>query len=144
MDFDSVSKAIKKGDVLQVRHYLDQGVPADLSNQYGLTLLMCAALEGNTAAGRALILKGAQVDRRNKFQDTALSLAAHTGHPSFVDLLVKAGASLDGHPFGASFEDFLDWASKYGTGSQECMTRTKAIIKSARASGKTNVPVPPE
>jgi ankyrin repeat protein len=108
MDFDAIQRRIKKGDVVQIRHYLESGLDADLANQYGWTLLMLAALEGNTAVGRELISHGARLDRRNKFGATALSLAAQTGHPSFVELLLQSGARLDGHPFGSSFEDFLD------------------------------------
>lgn len=134
MNFDDASKAIKIGDVLRLRSYLESGLDPNLPNQYGWTLLMRAAMEGNTAVGRDLIQRGAQVDARNKFSDTALSLAAHTGHPGFVTLLIEAGASLDGHPFGNSFEDFLEWASKYGTGSREAMAKTKAVIESARAT----------
>jgi ankyrin repeat protein len=134
MNFDEASKAIKKGDVLRLRHYLDSGLDPNLSNQFGWTLLMCAAMEGNTAVARELIMRGAQLDARNKHSDAALSLAAHTGHPGFVALLIDAGASLDGHPFGRSLEDFLEWASKYGTGSREAMAKTKAVIESARAA----------
>lgn len=90
---------------------------------------MLAALEGNTAIGRELIEYGAQLDQRNKFGDTALSLAAHTGHPAFVELLLKTGASLEGHPFGSSFETFLDWAAQYGTGTPESMVKIKKIVK---------------
>lgn len=133
MNFDEASKAIKKGDVLRLRHYLESGLDPSLSNKYGWTLLMCAAVEGNTAVGRELIQRGARLDARNKHNDAALSLAAHTGHPGFVALLIDAGASLDGHPFGKSFEDFLEWASRHGTGSQEAMAKTKAVIASARA-----------
>jgi ankyrin repeat protein len=133
MNFDEASNAIKKGDVLRLRNYLEAGLDPNLSTQYGWTLLMCAAMEGNTAAGRELIQRGAQLDARNKHSATALSLAAHTGHPRFVALLLDAGASLDGHPFGKSFEDFLEWASNYGTGSREAMAKTKAVIESARA-----------
>ena len=46
-----------------------------------------------------------------------------------LHFLVDAGASLAGHPFGKSFEDFLEWASHYGTDSQEAMTKTKDLIK---------------
>jgi len=127
-------EAIKRGDVLRIRQSLESGLDPNLSNQYGWTLLMVAAMEGNTAVGRELIRRGAQSDTRNKHSYTALSLASQTGHPGFVALLVDAGVSLDGHPFGASFEDFLGWASKYGACSQEALTKTKAVIESARAN----------
>jgi len=95
---------------------------------------MRAAMEGNTAVARELIQRGAQLDARNKHRDAALSLAARTGHPGVVALIIDAGASLDGHPFGESFEDILEWASEYGTGSREAMAKIKAVIESARAT----------
>ena len=132
MSFDEVAKEIKKGEVLGIRHFLLSGGDVNLSNRFGRTILMLAALEGNTAIGLELIQGHAQIDQRNKFGDTALSLAAHTGHAGFVELLLKSGASLDGHPFGSSFESFLDWAAQYGTGTTEAMTRIRRSVRDKR------------
>lgn len=132
MDFNEVEKAIKRGDVIRIRRFLDSGGDANLSNRFGWTLLMLAALEGNTAIGRILVEYSAQLDQRNKFGDTALSLATHTGHPGFVELLISSGASLYGHPFGSSYETFLDWAARYGTGTAEAMVKIKRIVDAKR------------
>jgi uncharacterized protein len=134
MNFDEATRGIKKGDVVGIRHFLDSGGDANLSNHLGWSLLMLAALEGNTAIGGELVERGAELDRRNKFGDTALSLAAHTGHPGFVELLVRSGASLDGHPFGSSFESYLDWAAQYGTGAPEAMVKIKRTVRTKRES----------
>lgn len=64
---------------------------------------MIAAFEGNTAIGSLLIESGAELDARSKDRNTALSLAAHRGHASFVELLLTSGASLECHPFGNTF-----------------------------------------
>ena len=140
MDFDELGKAIKKGDVVRIRHFLQSGGDANLSNHLFWTLLMLAALEGNTAIGEELIQRGAQLDMQNKFGDTALSLAAHTGHVGFFELLVRSGASLDGHPFGTSFESFLDWAAQYGTGAPEAMAKIKIIVKAKREGVRVDAP----
>ena len=133
MDFNEAQEAIKKGDVIGIRHFLDSGGDANLCNQKnGLTLLMLASHNGNTAIGRELIQKGARLDSRDFFGWTALATAAHNGHPGFVKLLIESGASLEGHPFGSSFEDFLDWASQYGTGSPEAMIKTRKIVREKR------------
>ncbi len=113
MTFDEVSKLNKKGDIIRLRQALENGLSPDLSNQYSWTLLMIAALEGNTSIGTLLIDKGSNLDRRNKFHATALSLAAHSGHPSFVKLLLSRGASLECYPFGNTFDDWLNWVAKY-------------------------------
>jgi ankyrin repeat protein len=141
MDFDGLSKAIKKGDVVRVRRYLDSGGDADLSHKFGCTLLMCAAFEGNTAVGTELIRHGAQLNLLDKQGWTALSHAAHKRHPGFVELLCKSGASLDAG--GSPFESFLDWTSEYGgTGSQETMAKIKSIVKATREARETEPPQP--
>jgi ankyrin repeat protein len=119
MTFEEAQTAIKKGDVISLRHALDAGMTPDLSNQFSWTLLMIAALEGNTSIGSMLIDSGAELDRRNKFNETALSLASHSGHPSFVELLLTGGASLDCHPFGNTFDAWLNWACQYGRCSEK-------------------------
>jgi ankyrin repeat protein len=64
MDFDESHKAIKKGDVIRIRHFLQSGGDANLANRLCWTLLMMAALEGNTAIGEELIQRGVQLDIR--------------------------------------------------------------------------------
>ena len=119
MTFDEASKLIKRGDITRLRDALERGLNPDLCNKNSWSLLMIAALEGNTSIGRSLIEKGADLDKRNKFRETALSLAAHSGHPSFVKLLLTSGASLDCYPFGNTFDDWLNWVSKYSRSSEQ-------------------------
>jgi ankyrin repeat protein len=128
MTFNEASKLIKKGDVISLRKELQAGLSANLCNQYSWTLLMVAAMEGNTSIGSLLIENGAERDGRNKHRDTALSLAAHTGHASFVDLLLRSGASLECHPFGNTFDDWLNWACQYG----RCSTRIRTLFDKER------------
>lgn len=49
MTFAEVHRLIKDGDLLCLRHELDGGLGASFSNQFSWTLLMLAAIEGNTA-----------------------------------------------------------------------------------------------
>src|ERR1035441_7499855 len=128
MTFDEANKVIKKGDLIGLRNELEGGLDPNLCNQYSWTLLMVAAMEGNTSIGRLLIEKGADLARRNKFRDTPLSLAAHTGHLSFVKLLLENGASLECHPQGDSFDVWLDWACKYG----RCSAKIRALFHKER------------
>jgi ankyrin repeat protein len=119
MTFDEASKLIKKGDIIRLRKELQEGLSPNLANQYSWTLLMIAALEGSASIGSLLIESGAELDRRNKGRETALSLAAHTGHSSFVGLLLTGGASLECHPFGNTFDAWLNWACQYGRCSEK-------------------------
>ena len=128
MTFHEAAKLTKKGDVVGLRRAFQDGLSPNLCNQYSWTLLMVAALEGNTSIGSLLIECGAELDTRNKFHDTALSSAAHTGHASFVDLLLRNGASLDCHPFGDSLNAWLSWACQYG----RCTERIRELFENER------------
>ena len=110
--YDKAHGFIKKGDLVSVRHELDGGMSPDLSNRFSWTLLMLAALEGNTAIGELLLSRGATIDRANPFGETALSLAAHGGHTPFVRLLIAHGASIDCRPHGHTLEHWM----KIGSG----------------------------
>jgi hypothetical protein len=63
MTFDEAHIAIKKGDIISLRHASDGGMTPDLSNQFSWTLLMLAAIEGNTAIADLLVSRGADVNR---------------------------------------------------------------------------------
>jgi ankyrin repeat protein len=111
MTFDEAHKLIKKGDVVSLRHELDGGLGPGLSNQFSWTLLMMAAIEGNTSIGELLISRGASINAANDFGETALSLAAHGGHSKFIRVLLANDAATDCRPHGHSLEDWLRVAS---------------------------------
>ena len=128
MTFDEASKLINKGDIIRLRKELQNGLSADMANQYSWTLLMIAALKGRTRIGSLLIESGAELDRRNAFHATALSLAAHAGHLSFVRLLLTSGASLECQPFGTTIDAWLNWACQYG----RCSKKIRALFDKER------------
>jgi ankyrin repeat protein len=107
MTFDALHRLIKKGDVISLSRELEGGVSPNLSNQFSWTLLMLAALEGNTNIGELLISRGADVNATNNFEETALSLASHNGHTRFIQRLLAHGASTNCRPHGSSLEDWL-------------------------------------
>jgi ankyrin repeat protein len=111
MTFEEAHRAIKRGQT----DLLEEAVPAALSvnssSRFGWTLLMLAALEGNTKIGTLLLDCGADVGALNNFGENALSLAAHKGHLPFVKLLKLRGASADVRPHGHDLESWLRNAS---------------------------------
>ena len=109
--FDESHRLIKKGDPVSLRHQLDMGLSPNLSNQFSWSLLMLAALEGNTSIGELLISRGASLDTTNDFGETALSLAAHHGHALFIQILLASCASAECRPHGHTLEDWLKTAS---------------------------------
>ena len=77
--FHSARRLIKRGDLIGMRHALEAGLDPNLTNRFGWTLLMLAALHGRSDFAQLLMSCGADSARKNKFGDSALSLAAHKG-----------------------------------------------------------------
>lgn len=101
MSYDEAHRAIKRGQIDALSEAVPKTMPATTANRFGWTLLMLAAMEGNTKIGKYLIDSGAEVNALNDFQETALSLAAHKGHIPFMELLVEHGALPIATPHGS-------------------------------------------
>lgn len=55
----------RAGDADALAAYVDAGVPANLTNDKGDSLVMLAAYHGHSAAVSALLARGADADRAN-------------------------------------------------------------------------------
>ena len=105
-------RAVKKGDLASLRLAMSSTLSPNVSNRFGWTLLMLAAIEGNTSVGEFLISAGADVNAANDFGETALSLAACGGHLRFVELLKQRGADASHlRPHGQDLETWMRSAS---------------------------------
>ncbi|NYI94373.1 hypothetical protein HNR12_000650 [Streptomonospora nanhaiensis] len=82
----------RRGDTAALTAYLDAGVPVNLTNDKGDTLLMLAAYHGHAAAVAALCERGADVDRLNDRGQSPLAGAVFKGEDAVVDVLVDHGA----------------------------------------------------
>lgn len=85
----------RTGDAGTLAAYLDAGVPADLTNDRGDTLVMLAAYHGHRDAVAALLERGADPDRANDRGQTPLAGAVFKGEDEIVRLLLAAGADPD-------------------------------------------------
>ncbi|MFE2069442.1 ankyrin repeat domain-containing protein [Streptomyces sp. NPDC059467] len=72
--------------------YLDAGVPANLTNDRGDSLVMLAAYHGHAEAVRELLARGAAADRVNDRGQTPLAGAVFKGETEVIKVLLKAGA----------------------------------------------------
>ncbi|QNP73894.1 ankyrin repeat domain-containing protein [Streptomyces roseirectus] len=72
--------------------YVDAGVPADLTNDRGDSLVMLAAYHGHADAVRALLDRGAPAGDVNDRGQTPLAGAAFKGETEVVRILLAAGA----------------------------------------------------
>lgn len=88
---------------------LDVGVPANLTNSAGDTLLILAAYHGHAETVRALLERGADHARVNDKGQTALSAAVFRQAGGIVDLLLDAGADPAlGRQSGIAVAQFFD------------------------------------
>ncbi|WP_326689480.1 MULTISPECIES: ankyrin repeat domain-containing protein [unclassified Streptomyces] len=82
----------RHGDTDTVGAYVDAGVPANLTNDKGDSLLMLAAYHGHPETVRALLARGADPDRANDRGQTPLAGAVFKGEDDVVRILFEAGA----------------------------------------------------
>ncbi|THA30576.1 ankyrin repeat domain-containing protein [Streptomyces sp. A1277] len=80
------------GDTDALAAYVDAGVPANLTNDRGDSLLMLAAYHGHAEAVTALATRGADPDRANDRGQTPLAGAVFKGEDAVVRALLDAGA----------------------------------------------------
>ncbi|MCW5254018.1 MULTISPECIES: ankyrin repeat domain-containing protein [unclassified Streptomyces] len=82
----------RQGRTGELVAYVDAGVPADLTNDRGDSLVMLAAYHGHADAVRALLARGAQADRINDRGQTPIAGAAFKGETEVVKALLEGGA----------------------------------------------------
>ncbi|GAA2626124.1 ankyrin repeat domain-containing protein [Streptomyces vastus] len=82
----------RRGETEALVAYVDAGVPANLTNDRGDSLVMLAAYHGHAEAVRALLERGAEADRVNDRGQTPLAGAVFKGEDAVVRVLLDAGA----------------------------------------------------
>ena len=100
---------VRAGDAEAVATYLDSGVPVNLTNSQGDTLLILAAYHRHAAVVRALLDRGADTGRVNDRGQTALAAAVFRQDRPIVEALLQAGADPHhGERSAVSVADFFD------------------------------------
>ncbi|MEU6625935.1 ankyrin repeat domain-containing protein [Streptomyces litmocidini] len=99
----------RAGDADALAAYVDAGVPANLTNDKGDTLVMLAAYHGHAAAVTALLERGAEADRPNDRGQTPLAGAVFKGEDAVIRALLAAGANPE-----AGTPSALDTARMFG------------------------------
>ncbi|MBC7632842.1 ankyrin repeat domain-containing protein [Aeromicrobium sp.] len=85
----------REGGAETLAPYVDKGVPVDMTDASGNTLLMLAAYHGQADTVAALLERGADTDRLNDRGQSPLAGAIFKGEDEVVRLLVAAGADPD-------------------------------------------------
>ena len=85
----------RAGDAARLAAHVDAGVPVDLTDPAGNTLLMLGAYHGHADVVMVLIERGATVDALNDRGQSPLAGAVFKGEDDVVRVLLAAGADLD-------------------------------------------------
>jgi len=84
--------ASRRGDTNTLRPMVEAGLPVDLQDEKGNTLLMLASYHGNVDTVRMLLANGANPDARNDREQTPLAGVAFKGYLEVAQVLVEGGA----------------------------------------------------
>lgn len=79
----------------ELSEFVERGLPVDVQDGEGNSLLMLAAYHGHLGTVRELIALGADVDLRNDRDQSPIAGALFKGEDDVVRLLREAGADLD-------------------------------------------------
>ena len=82
----------RQGETGTLAAYVDAGVPANLCNDNGDTLVMLAAYHGHPQTVSALLERGADPDRPNDRGQTPLAGAVFKGEQAVIEALLAGGA----------------------------------------------------
>ncbi|MFI1732521.1 ankyrin repeat domain-containing protein [Streptomyces acidicola] len=82
----------RRGETEALVVYVDAGVPANLTNDRGDSLVMLAAYHGHAEAVRALLARGAEADHVNDRGQTPLAGAVFKGEEAVIRVLLEGGA----------------------------------------------------
>ncbi len=85
----------RQGETAQLLEMVRHGLPVNLADHKGSSLLMLATYHGNVETARMLLHNRADPDRRNDHGQTPLGGAAFKGYEDVVALLLDHGADID-------------------------------------------------
>lgn len=84
----------RTGETALLRLMVEAGLPVNLSDHKGQSLLMLASYNGNLETTQMLLELGADVDRRNDRGQTPLGGVAFKGYLGIAKVLVDHGADI--------------------------------------------------
>ena len=96
----SMFELARSGD-LSLLEQVDAGLPVNLTNSSGDTLLILAAYHTHADLVRGLLARGADHERVNDRGQTALGAAVFRRREDIVSVLLEAGADPDAGPRSA-------------------------------------------
>jgi len=104
--------AARMGDVGMIGPMLDAGMPVNLADEKGNSLLMLASYHGHLQLTELLLKAGAAPDQRNARNQTPLAGVAFKGGLEIAKLLVEYGADPNADQGGGRFP--VQFAAMFG------------------------------
>jgi ankyrin repeat protein len=86
----------RRGDATMLAAVIEKGVPPNLRNERGDSLVMLASYHGHADAVRTLLEQGADPNLRNDAGQTPLAGAAFKGFENVIETLLAHGADVEG------------------------------------------------
>jgi ankyrin repeat protein len=124
----------RNGETEPLVEMIQHGLPVNLADAKGNSLLMLASYNGNLETTRALLLDRADADRRNDRGQTPLGGAAFKGYKEIVTLLLEHGADIDADNGGGMTP--LMFAAMFGrTKVVDLLKRQGASLKRRNCMG---------
>lgn len=124
--------AARKGDIPVFSQALPAGLPSNMTNDKGDSLLMLAAYHGHAELSRLLLEHGADPNRLNDRGQSPLAGAVFKDEKEVVDVLLDAGADVDlGQPSAWQAVELFKKTPVYG----EMFERQREISKKTSQGG---------
>ncbi|KAK0624964.1 ankyrin repeat-containing domain protein [Bombardia bombarda] len=127
--------AARQGNIELLRQALPAGLPANLRNGMGDSLLMLAAYNGHANVVKLLLDCGADPNQLNDRQQSPLAGAVFKMEDNVINVLLEGGADPDhGHPSALEcvtmFKQETKWKNKF---EEEASARGK-VVEASKAS----------
>ena len=122
--------AARAGDTPLLTSMIAAGLPVNLQDHKGNSLLMLASYHGHISAVRALLEAGADPDRRNLRQQTPLGGVAFKGYTEVARLLLDHGADLSAEQGGGATPVML--ASLFGRNEMVKLLNERRTVPAPR------------
>jgi ankyrin repeat protein len=84
----------RKGKTSELNQYISAGIPLNLTNHKGDTLIMLAAYHGHVETVRMLVDKGVDMDVLNDRGQSPIAGAVFKGYDEVVRIMAEKGADL--------------------------------------------------
>jgi ankyrin repeat protein len=117
------------GETAVLESMVRAGLPVNLADHDRNTLLMLACYHGHAETARMLLEQGAEVDRRNKRNQTPLGGVAFKGYAEVARVLLEHGAEIDADNGNGMTP--LMFAEMFGR------TEVVVVLRAAGANAKT-------